>query len=192
MKIAIRAAVILGLVGLISSLPVKGQAKEYSNVLSTNIFNYVISTFSVEYEHFNAAKKMGVYATVRYGSFEISDIDITWPGASIGVRWYPGGHAPSGFFWGPLLYWNQMKAEFTARVVTLVPFSVTEVKEDVTASFFGPMVGIGYRWNWGGFTFAPAFQAGFLTGDLESSLTGQDITYGGGAWGLGLNAGFAF
>jgi hypothetical protein len=54
------------------------------------------------------------------------------------------------------------------------------------------MVDLGYRWNWGGFTLAPSFQIGFLTGELKDSTGLLELDYGGFAWGLGLNAGYAF
>jgi len=185
MKKAVQAILILGLLGPLAIQPAVSQAKEkqLQNNVSVNVFNFIISTFSVEYERFLFySQKLGIYGTARYGSFEISDVDISWPGVSAGVRFYPNGHAPAGLFLAGLLYWNQMK----------VDFQLGGLSEEVTASFIGPMVGLGYRWNMDGFTVAPAFQVGSLSGEAKSAVTNQKLNYGGGAFMLGLNVGYAF
>src|SRR5687767_10101738 len=125
-------------------------AKVPQNVITTNVFNLAVATFSAEFEHV-LNPKAGIYGTVRYGSFEIGDTETSWPGLSVGYHMYPGGKAPEGMFWGPLLYLNIMTATFQGVAIDYTTYTFTTTEEEVTGTFFGPMVDIGYRWNWGGF-----------------------------------------
>lgn len=160
---------------------------DHKNVLTTNAFNFIIATFGAEYERV-LSEKSGVYGAFRYGSFKIGDSDASWPGVSVGYHMYPGGHAPTGFYWGPLAYFNAMTVTFSGLDAKLA-----KTTEKVSATFIGPMVDAGTRWDWGGFVLSPSLQIGYLTGEAKSTLTGaSSFGYGGFAWGLGLNVGAAF
>lgn len=192
MKASVLAVLVLAMV--LVGRPSVSQAEGEKSNLSSNLFNVFIGIISAEYEMFNSTAKMGYYATVRYGSYKIGGTSVDFPGGSVGLRFYPGGTAPEGFFVGPLLYVNFMSAE-TKGIDAVTGLSA---KAEMSGAFFGPMVGLGYRWNWGGFTFAPAFQVGFITGKAEAEVrflgqsAKEEIDFSGVLAGIGLNMGWAW
>jgi hypothetical protein len=183
-KKAMRMAVATGVTFALASTVPSGARADIKNVLSTNVLNLFIGTFSAEYEY-ATSPTMGLFGVFRYGSFKIGDHETSWPGFSAGVHFYPREKAPEGFFWGPLLYANLMTTTFSDFW--------TGKKEDVSATFIGPMVEGGHRWNWDGFTLGLSLQFGFLAGSLENPFVpGDELSYGGFAWGLGANVGYGF
>ncbi len=177
----------LGLAGVATA------AKPVKNVISTNVFNLGIGVFSAEFEHMRN-EKMGFYGVLRYGGYKIGSYETTFPGITLGLHMYPGGKGPEGMYWGPMLYANIVTTTFsyTTLAGTWPNWYYTTTEEEVSATFFGPMVDVGYRWNWGGFTLSPSFQVGFLIGNLEDSTGTLSLDYGGGAYLAGLNLGYAF
>ena len=170
----------------------EGAAKK--NVLTTNVFNLIVSTFGAEYEYINDPG-MGIQGSFRYGSYKIGDYECSWPGVSAGVRFYPGKNAPTGMYWGPLLYAQFMSVTFPGTAsgfnYTTMTWTYT-AEETVSATFVGPMVELGYRWDWGGFAFSPSLQLGYLAGKAENESGNASLSYGGFAWGVGLNCGVTF
>lgn len=151
------------------------------NIVSTNVFNFFISTFGAEYERI-INPEWGVQGSFRYGSYKIGDVDVSWPGVTVGVRRYIDKEAPSGYFVGASIYANIMSATF--RLGT---------KEDVISAFFiGPMLETGYRWVWDSIVLSPSAIFGYLAGEAKSDKLNLKLSYGGIAYGAGLNLGIAF
>ncbi|MEK7767286.1 MAG: hypothetical protein AAB368_13735 [bacterium] len=168
----------------------KSKAPEHQNVLTTNVFNLIITTFGLEYERV-LSESGGAWGAFRYGSYDFgSGAKASWPGVSLGYHWYPAKNAPTGFYIGPLLYTQFMNFTFTG--LSLATAGAT-ISEDVTGTFIGPMVDLGTRWDWGGFILSPSLQVGYLTGSVKAKTVNVSApSYGGVAFGLGLNVGAAF
>ncbi|MEW6556722.1 MAG: DUF3575 domain-containing protein [Elusimicrobiota bacterium] len=178
------------------------KAQEHNSAITTNIFNLFIALPSAEFET-KIADNMGLFGSLRFGSYEIGDFKTSIFGVSAGVDIYPGkSEGIEGFYIGPMLYLNQMTVTFKSigyydYTDIWNPVYVPGKTEDVSGSMLGPMCRIGYRWDWGGFAFSPSAQLGFIVGKIESSITdaaGQkmELKYGGFSFGLGLNMGVAF
>lgn len=164
---------------VMASTVVAEEKKE--NIVSTNVFNFIISTFGIEYERV-INQNWGLQGSFRYGSYKIGDFNVNWPGFTAGARWYTNGEAPAGFFIGPSIYANLMS----------IDFKLGTVAETISATFIGPMAELGYKWIWGNVTLYPSTIVGYLSGEAKSAKTGQKLSYGGTALGLGLNIGIVF
>lgn len=167
--------------GLLLMVSTVWADEKKENIVSTNTLNFIISTFGVEYERI-INPKWGIQGSFRYGSYKIGDFNVSWPGFTVGGRWYYSEEAPAGWFVGPSIYANIMS----------VTFKLATTQDIVSGFFIGPIVDYGYRWVWDSIVLSPSAMFGYLVGEIKSDITNQKLSYGGTTYGIGLNLGIAF
>ncbi len=163
----------------VATLPVHAQPKQ---VLTVNPLGLLFGAYALNYESATGAGQSYVISGT-YISLKVEDWTLSGLGVAGGLRLYPGGAAPRGFYYGPVLSAASMSATYS---------DPTDAQEYTgRGTVFSAAAILGYQWiSNGGFAIDLNANLGYGFGQVTAGTYAAPVV--GVVASMGLAIGYAW